>query len=97
MWRMSDRIDVKAKHIFRDKKVHFIATKFSMYQEDTVLSLYTSNNVVECKRIHVLRFHADKFQKHAQVIMMSEALYYSVEKTCQHSKGAACGFLCLRQ
>lgn len=74
---MSDRIDVKAKHIFRDKNVHFIVTKFSIYQDDTALSLYISNNVVGCKRIHVLEFHADKVQKHAQPIVMSEAFCYS--------------------
>lgn len=83
------RIDVKAKHIFRDKNVRFIVTKFSIYQDDTALNLYKSNNVVGCKRIHVPEFHADKVQKHAQPIVMSEAFCYSKEETCQHSKETA--------
>lgn len=65
---MSYKIDVKAKHIFRDKKAHFIVTKYPIYQEDTVLNVYTPNNVAGCKGTHVLGFRAYKVQKHAQVI-----------------------------
>lgn len=90
----SDKTDVKAKHIFRDKKVHFRVTKYSMYQEDTVFNLFTPNNMVGCQRTRVLGFHACKVQKHAQGCQ-------KLSMTCRRkpantARRLQCGFLWLR-
>lgn len=50
-----------------------MVSEHSIYREDTVLSLYTSNNVVRCKRIRVLRFHAYKVPNMQVYSVTSEA------------------------
>ena len=68
---------------------HFIVTNCSIYQEDTILNLYTSKNVIRCKITHLPWFHTYTVQQLTCGIFSSLEVKVQFWITWEHSKHAS--------